>query len=363
MMPFIDLKTQYELIKDKIWTRMNTVLEHGQYIMGPEVTELENELAKFTGAKHAITMSNGTDALLVPMMALGIKPGDEVITTAFSFFASAEMISLAGATPVFADIDPETYTICPQEILKKITPKTKAIIPVSLYGQTPDMDAINTIAKEHNLFVLEDAAQSFGATYKGKYSCNLSLVSSTSFFPAKPLGCYGDGGACFTNDDELAKIMKEIRNQGQEKRYYHTRIGINGRLDTLQCAILLEKLAIFPAEIKKRQHIADVYRKFLDNKVKVMQVAPERTCVYAQFTIEVDDRESLQKELSNHGIPTSVHYPLSLNQQPVYKDLGYDKDLCPKSDHAASNVISLPMHPYLSDLEVETIAKTVLSAL
>ncbi len=360
-MPFIDLKTQYEQIKDKVWARMNTVLEHGQYIMGPEVAELEKELAQFTGAKHAITMSNGTDALLVPMMALGIGPGDEVITTAFSFFATAEMISLIGATPVFADIDHETYTIDPKDIIKKITPKTKAIIPVSLYGQTADMDMINSIAKEHNLFVIEDAAQSFGATYKGKKSCNLSLVAATSFFPAKPLGCYGDGGACFTNDDNLATAMKEIRNQGQEKRYYHTRIGINGRLDTLQCAILLEKLAIFPQEVKKRQHVANIYDRLLSNKIKVMKIAPERTCVYAQYTIEVENRENLQKELHNQGIPTSVHYPLSINKQPVYQKMGYDKLVCEKSDHAASHVISLPMHPYLTDLEVETIAKTVIS--
>lgn len=362
-MPFIDLKTQYEQIKDKIWSRMNNVFEHGQFIMGPEVAELEKELAHYTGAKHAITMSNGTDALLVPMMALGIKPGDEIITTAFSFFATAEMISLAGAIPVFADIDPDTYTIDPNDIIKKITPKTKAIIPVSLYGQTADMDLINAIAKEHNLFVLEDAAQSFGATYKGKKSCNLSLVSSTSFFPAKPLGCYGDGGACFTNDDALATAMKEIRNQGQEKRYYHTRIGINGRLDTLQCAILLEKLAIFPNEVKKRQHIAEIYHHHLHKKVKVMHIAPERTCVYAQYTIEVPNRDSFQKELHNQGIPTSVHYPLSINQQPVYKQMGLDHQVCPKSDHAAANVVSLPMHPYLTDLEVETIAKTVLSVI
>ena len=361
MMPFIDLKSQYESIKDKIWKRMNTVLEHGQYIMGPEVQELENELAKYTGTKHAITMSNGTDALLAPMMALGIKPGDEVITTAFSFFATAEMISLLGATPVFADIDPNTYTVDPEDIAKKITSKTRMIIPVSLYGQPADMDTINAIADEHKIFVMEDAAQSFGATYKGKLSCNLSLVSSTSFFPAKPLGCYGDGGACFTNDDQLAKALKEIRNQGQEKRYHHTRIGINGRLDTLQCAILLEKLAIFPIEVKKRQQIAKMYMSHLGNKVKIMQIAPERTCVYAQFTIEVEHRDEFQKELHEQGIPTSVHYPQSLNRQPVYAKMGYDQKSCPKSDHAASNVVSLPMHPYLSELEVETIAKTVLN--
>lgn len=363
MMPFIDLKTQYDLIKDKVWARMNRVFEHGQFIMGPEVAELETALAKYTGSKHAIAMSNGTDALLVPLMALGIKPGDEIITTAFSFFATAEMISLAGATPIFADIDPDTYNIDPQDVAKKITPKTKAIIPVSLYGQPADMDKINSLAQEHDLFVLEDAAQSFGSTYKGKQSCNLSHVASTSFFPAKPLGCYGDGGACFTNDDALATAMKEIRNQGQEKRYYHTRIGINGRLDTLQCAILLEKLAIFPQEVKKRQHIANLYKTHLGNKVKIMHVAPERTCVYAQFTIEVENRDDFQKTLQDQGIPTSVHYPLSLNKQPVYKTQGYDKLVCPKSDHAADHVVSLPMHPYLTDLEVETIAKTVLEAL
>lgn len=362
-MPFIDLKTQYELIKENVWKRMNTVLDHGQYIMGPEVTELENELAKFAGVKHAITMGNGTDALLVPLMALGIKPGDEIITTAFSFFATAEMISLSGATPVFADINPDTYLIDADDIAKKITSKTRAIIPVSLYGQTADMDRINTMAKEHGLFVLEDGAQSFGATYKGKHSCNLSLVSSTSFFPAKPLGCYGDGGACFTNDDELAKALKEIRNQGQERRYYHTRIGINGRLDTLQCAILLEKLKIFPQEIKKRQHIAKLYKNHLEGKIKVMSVPSENTCVYAQFTIEVNNREDFQKNLQEQGIPTSVHYPISLNKQPVYKTLGYDKIKLSNSDHAADHVISLPMHPYLTDLEVETIAKTVLDAI
>lgn len=362
-MPFIDLKTQYDLIKDNVWKRMNTVFEHGQYIMGPEVTELETELAKYVGSKHAITMGNGTDALLAPLMAMGIKAGDEIITTAFSFFATAEMISLAGATPVFVDINPDTYLIDPEEVIKKITPKTKAIIPVSLYGQTADMDKINTIAKDNGIFVLEDAAQSFGATYKGKHSCNLSLVSSTSFFPAKPLGCYGDGGACFTNDDELAKALREIRNQGQEKRYYHTRIGINGRLDTLQCAILLEKLKIFPQEVKKRQHIAKLYKNHLEGKVKVMSVPSENTCVYAQFTIEVNQRDEFQKNLQEQGIPTSVHYPLSLNKQPVYRSFGYDKINLTNSDHAANHVVSLPMHPYLTDLEVETIAKTVLETI
>jgi UDP-2-acetamido-2-deoxy-ribo-hexuluronate aminotransferase len=360
MMPFIDLKSQYASIKDKVQQRINNVLEHGQYIMGPEVEELEKALAEYVGVKHAVTMGNGTDALLVPLMALGIGAGDEVITTAFSFFAAAEMISLIGAKPVFVDIEPGTYNIDASAIESKITSKTKAIIPVGLYGQTADMDAINMIAAKHGLFVIEDAAQSFGATYKGKKSGNLALCASTSFFPAKPLGCYGDGGANFTNDDTLAKAFKEIRNQGQEKRYFHTRIGINGRLDTLQCAILLEKLAIFPMEVQKRHQIAAIYDSILSKKVKVINVAPERTCVYAQYTIEVENRDQFAVALHEHGIPTSVHYPLSLNKQPVYKSLGYHNESFAHSDHAASHVISLPMHPYLSELEVETIAKTVL---
>lgn len=360
MMPFIDLRSQYLQIKDKILNRIDNVLEHGQYIMGPEVEELEKKLATYVGVKHAITMGNGTDALLAPLMALNIRPGDEIITTSFSFFATAEMISLAGATPVFVDIDPETFTMDPEQLQSKITAKTKVIIPVSLYGQTADMDKINTIAAQHQLTVLEDAAQSFGATYKGKKSGNLSHVAATSFFPAKPLGCYGDGGACFTNDDDMAKALKEIRNQGQEKRYYHTRIGMNARLDTIQCAILIEKLAIFPDELKKREKIAKIYHEILSPKIKVMKIAPERTCAYAQYTIQHENRDQLQKSLQEHGIPTSVHYPLPINKQPVYAKMGRDKEVYPHADLAAQQVLCLPMHPYLSELEAETIAKTVL---
>lgn len=359
MMPFIDLKTQYKHIKPKIMKRIETVLEHGQYILGPEVEELERELAAFVGCEYAITMSNGTDALMVPMMAMGIGPGDEVITSAFSFFATAEMISLVGATPVFVDIDPATYTIDVAQIEKYITPKTKAIVPVSLYGQTADMDALSALAKKHNLYLIEDGAQSFGATYKGRKSCNLSHVAATSFFPAKPLGCYGDGGAIFTNDSTLAKAMKEVRNQGQEKRYYHTRIGMNGRLDTLQCAILLEKLAIFPEEIQKRERIAQIYLKHLASKMKVMTVPKDQTCVWAQFTMEVDNRDQFQKLMQERGIPTSVHYPLPMNKQPVYQ-AEFGHLIFEHTDNAAARVVSIPMHPYLTDLEAETIAKTVL---
>ena len=359
-LPFIDLKTQYQKIKPKIQQRIDQVLEHGQYILGPEHDQLEAELAKYVGCKHAIAMSNGTDALLVPLMALGIGPGDEVITSAFSFFASAEVISFIGAKPVFVDIDPLTYTMDHKLLEAKITKKTKVIIPVSLYGQTADMDQINAIAKSHGIHVMEDAAQSFGATYKGKLSGNLSLVAGTSFFPAKPLGCYGDGGAIFTNDDKLASAMKEIRVHGQERRYYHTRLGINGRLDTLQCAILLEKLAIFPEEVKARHGIAKKYDQLLNGKVKNISVMPERTCIYAQYTIEVNDRETLAKKMQAEGIPTSVHYPLSINKQPYYQDLKMDTESFPLSDKAASQVICLPMHPYLKDHEIERVVNSVL---
>jgi UDP-2-acetamido-2-deoxy-ribo-hexuluronate aminotransferase len=359
-MSFIDLKTQYQQIKKQVLERMEQVLEHGQYILGPEHDQFEKDLAKYVGCKHAIAMSNGTDATMVPLMALGIGPGDEVITTAFSFFATAEVISLVGAKPVFVDIDPLTYTLDHQKLEKAITKKTKAIMPVSLYGQTADMDQINAIASKHNLSVIEDAAQSFGATYKGKQSGNLSLVAGTSFFPAKPLGCYGDGGAIFTNDDQLATAMREIRVHGQERRYYHTRLGINGRLDTLQCAILIEKLKIFPSEVKARHTIAKKYDQLLAGKVKNISVMPERTCIYAQYTIEVNDRDSFAKKMQQDGIPTSIHYPLSLHKQPYYQNLKITNEEFPLSDLAASRVISLPMHPYLKDEEIERVAKAVL---
>jgi UDP-2-acetamido-2-deoxy-ribo-hexuluronate aminotransferase len=359
-MPFIDLKTQYQKIKSKIQKRIDDVLEHGQYIMGPEHDEFEAALAKYVGCKHALAMSNGTDALMVPMMALGIGPGDEVITSAFSFFASAEVISLVGAKPVFVDIDPLTYTMDHKLLEAKITKKTKAIMPVSLYGQTADMDQINSIAKNHGIPVIEDAAQSFGATYKGKQSGNLSLVAGTSFFPAKPLGCYGDGGAIFTNDDALALAMREIRVHGSERRYYHTRLGINGRLDTLQCAILLEKLAIFPDEVKARHAIAKKYDELFLGKIKNISVMPERTCIYAQYTIEVENRDQFAKKLQAEGIPTSVHYPLSLNKQPYYEKLKISTENFTLSDKAASQVISLPMHPYMRDEEIQRVAKAVI---
>jgi UDP-2-acetamido-2-deoxy-ribo-hexuluronate aminotransferase len=358
-MEFIDLKSQQKRIRNDLDLRISKVLDHGQYILGPEINELEEKLAKYVGVKHCITNSNGTDALLLPLMAAGIECEDEVITTPFTFFATGEMITLAGAKPVFVDIDPNTYNIDANLIEKVITPKTKAIMPVSLYGQCPDFDKINEIASKHNLLVIEDAAQSFGAEYKGKKSCSLSHVGATSFFPSKPLGGYGDSGACFTNDDNLAKAMRELRVHGQEKRYYHTRIGINGRMDTLQAAILLSKLEIFPEEVELRKKWGQVYKELLGEKLKTQMTPNHSTSVYAQFTIEVDERESFIKKMNELGIPTAVHYPIPLHLQPVYKHLGYKKGDFPHAERAAERVMSLPMHPYLDESIINQISTLV----
>jgi UDP-2-acetamido-2-deoxy-ribo-hexuluronate aminotransferase len=342
--PFIDLKTQYQALKPQIQARIDAVLEHGQYIMGPEVKELEDKLAAFTGAKNCITCASGTEALLMSLMALGIGPGDEVVTTPFTFVATAEMIVLLGAKPVFVDVEPDTCNINADLIEAAITPSTKAIMPVSLYGQTADMDPINAIAAKHgNLPVIEDAAQSFGATYKGRQSCNLSTIGCTSFFPSKPLGCYGDGGAIFTNDDTLAQAMREIRVHGQSQRYVHTRVGVGGRMDTLQCAVVLAKLERFEWEVQQRHEIGERYNQRLDQAgIARIQQRPERTSVYAQYTVMVPNREALQKRLAEVGIPTAVHYPVPLNEQPAYNHL-----CClvctPVAQKLAKQVVSLPM--------------------
>ena len=359
--PFIDLKTQYQALKPQIQARIDAVLEHGQYIMGPEVKELEDKLAAFTGAKHCITVASGTEALLMSLMALDIKPGDEIITTPFTFVATAEVIVLLGAKPVFVDVEPDTGNIDASLIEAKITPKTKAIMPVSLYGQTADMDAINAIAAKHgNLPVIEDAAQSFGATYKGRQSCNLSTIGCTSFFPSKPLGCYGDGGAIFTNDDALAQAMREIRVHGQSQRYVHTRVGVGGRMDTLQCAIVLAKLERFEWEVQQRKEIGQRYtdqilslraqtpslRAQRSNPsledIQTTTIRPYRTSVYAQYTVMVPNREALQKRLAEAGIPTAVHYPVPLNEQPAYKHLCCP-ECTPVAQQMAKQVMSLPM--------------------
>jgi len=359
-MDFIDLKTQQARIRDSIDARISKVLEHGRYIMGPEVAELEERLADYVSVRHAIGVASGTDALLIALMALGVGPGDEVITTPFSFIATAETIALLGARPVFVDIDPKTYNIDPTLIEEAVTDRTKVIMPVSLYGQCADFDAINTIAEKHGLPVIEDGCQSFGATYKGRRSCGLSTIGCTSFFPSKPLGGYGDGGMCFTNDEALAKVMREIRVHGQDRRYHHPHLGVNGRLDTLQAAILLAKLEVFDDEIKARARIGTRYTELLSGIVNTPYIKPHSTSVYAQYTIEVDNRAAVQAALKEAGIPTAVHYPVPLSRQPVLAT----GDRLVHSERAAGRVMSLPMHPYLSDASqdyiIGALAKCVL---
>lgn len=355
MIEFIDLKTQQARIKDKIDAAIQRVLAHGQYILGPEVAVLEEKLAAFVGAKYCITCANGTDALQIAQMALGIGPGDEVITPGFTYIATAETVALLGAKPVYVDIDPRTYNLDAQLLEAAITPRTKAIIPVSLYGQCADFDAINSIAAKYGIPVIEDAAQSFGATYKDKKSCNLSTISTTSFFPSKPLGGYGDGGAIFTNDDELAIVIRQISRHGQNRRYNHIRVGVNSRLDTMQAAILLQKLDIFSGELELRAAVAKKYNRLLgESGITTLPFVSENCkSVWAQYTIQVPDRDVVQEKLSAMGIPTVVHYPIPLNKQPAVADT--NKSL-PIGDSISEKVLSLPMHPYLIDKDIFHIA-------
>lgn len=356
MIEFIDLKAQQARIKDQIDAGIQRVLAHGQYILGPEVAELEEKLAAFVGAKHCITCANGTDALQIAQMALGIAPGDEVITPGFTYIATAETVAVLGAKPVYVDVDPRTYNLDPQLLEAAITPRTKAIIPVSLYGQCADFDAINAIAAKHGIPVIEDAAQSFGARYKEGRSCNLSTIACTSFFPSKPLGCYGDGGAIFTNDDELAKIIRQIARHGQDRRYHHIRVGVNSRLDTLQAAILLPKLEIFEEEIAMRQLLASKYDKLLAaaGVTTTPFIEAHNVSVFAQYTLRVQDRPAVQERLQSLGVPTAVHYPIPLNKQPAVADA---KVHLPVGDAVAEQVLSLPMHPYLSDEDMSLVVR------
>jgi UDP-2-acetamido-2-deoxy-ribo-hexuluronate aminotransferase len=368
-MEFIDLKTQYQRLKAEIDAGIQRVLDHGQYILGPEVAELEEKLAAYTGSKYCISVANGTDALQIAQMALGIGPGDEVITPGFTYIATAETVALLGAKPVYVDIDPRTYNLDPALLEAAITPRTKAIVPVSLYGQCADFDAINAIASKHGIPVIEDAAQSFGATYKGRKSCNLSTIACASFFPSKPLGCYGDGGAIFTNDDELAKVMRQIARHGQDRRYHHVRVGVNSRLDTLQAAILLPKLAVLDEELAQRQRVADTYNTLLcrsappcaiDPQTKAQPILitphidPHNTSAWAQYTIQVPNRDAMQEQLKQAGIPTAVHYPIPLNKQPAVSDATAQ---LPVGDAVAQRVMSLPMHPYLDDGSIQRIVQ------
>ncbi|AUX90978.1 DegT/DnrJ/EryC1/StrS family aminotransferase [Acinetobacter sp. ACNIH1] len=347
MIEFIDLKAQQSRIKAEIDAGIQRVLSHGQYILGPEVAELEEKLAAYVGAKYCITCANGTDALQIAQMAFGIGSGDEVITPGFTYIATAETVAVLGATPVYVDVNPKTYNLDVEKLEAAITPRTKAIIPVSLYGQCADFDAINAIAAKYNLPVIEDAAQSFGATYKGRKSCNLSTVACTSFFPSKPLGCYGDGGAIFTNDEELAKVIRQIARHGQDRRYHHIRVGVNSRLDTLQAAILLPKLEILDDEMQARQRVADTYTK-LFNEAGILTtpfIEEHNQSAWAQYTIQVENRDEVQAKLKEQGIPTAVHYPIPLNKQPAVADASVS---LPVGDEIAERVMSLPMHPYLT---------------
>jgi UDP-2-acetamido-2-deoxy-ribo-hexuluronate aminotransferase len=367
--PFIDLKSQFKSLEPEIRRRIDNVFEHGLYIMGPEVAELERKLATYVGTKHCITVASGTDALLISLMALGVKAGDEVITTPFTFAATVEVIVLLGAKPVFADIDPDTCNIDASKIEAKITSRTKAIMPVSLYGQPPDMDEINAVAARYDqISVIEDAAQSFGAEYRGRKSCGLSHIGCTSFFPSKPLGCYGDGGAIFTDDDVIAQACKEIRVHGQSQRYVHTRVGVGGRMDTLQCAVVLAKLERFEWEIRRRIYLGLRYSEGLKQidqagcktAIKPVVLSGDRTSVYAQFTIICENRDALELGLKNRGIPTAIHYPSPVNEQPAYRGFCCG-DCTPVASSLAKKTLSLPMSADLSEESQEQIISAVLA--
>ena len=351
-MQFVDLAAQQARIKDQIDQNIQKVLAHGKYILGPEVTELEEKLAAYCGAKHCISVANGTDALQIAQMALGVGHGDEVIVPGFSYIATAETPAVLGAKPVYVDIDPRTYNLNPEKLEAAITPRTKAIIPVSLYGQCADFDAINAIAEKHGIPVIEDGAQSFGASYKGHKSCNLTTIGCTSFFPSKPLGCYGDGGAIFTNDDELATILRQIARHGQDRRYHHIRVGVNSRLDTLQAAILLPKLALLEEEVQLRNKVAENYSRLLNDAgfEATPFIEDHNVSAWAQYTVRVNNRTSVQEKLKEAGIPTAVHYPIPLNKQPAVADA---KTELPVGDAVAELVLSLPMHPYLEEVSQE----------
>lgn len=358
-MQFIDMATQQAQIQADLDKRLAEVFAHRRFIMGPEVEELETRLAEFAGVEHCVSVSSGTDALLLALMALEIGPGDEVITTPFTFVATAETIRLAGATPVFVDIDAATYNLDPDQIEARISERTRAIVPVSLFGQTPAMTAINEIAARRDLPVIEDAAQSFGARHTGQRSCGLSKIGVTSFFPAKPLGCYGDGGAVFTNDPAIANHLRTLRNHGQDRAYHYACVGTNARLDTIQAAVLLSKLDIFEDEIAARQRVAQRYDERLADVVSVPTIAAGCESVYAQYTIGLADRDSVAARLKEVGIPTAVYYPAPLNRQSPY----YDGQPTPTTDWAADHVLSLPMHPYLAEHQQDEICDALRAAI
>ena len=358
--PFVDLKSQFRVLETEVRDRMDRVLEHGQFIMGPEVPELEGVLASYTGAQHCITVASGTEALLISLMALGIRPGDEVITTPFTFISTVEVITILGAKPVFVDIRADTCNLDPSKIEDKITARTRAIIPVSLYGQPADMKAINDIASRcGGIPVIEDAAQSFGAVYDNRRSCNLSTIGCTSFFPSKPLGCYGDGGAIFTSDPEIAEACRQIRVHGQSERYVHARVGVGGRMDTLQCAVVLAKMGRFPWEVERRAEIGNIYNHAMDElKIERVQQLGNTNSVFGQYTIMVDQRDQIRSRMLENGVPTAVHYPIPANEQLAYRDLCCP-DCTPVASQIANRVMSIPMSPYLKNHKVDAVIKAL----
>ena len=364
-MEFIDLKAQYKAYQKEIDSRMAKVLEHGRFIMGPEIQELEQTLAEFVGSKYCFTVASGTHSLEIALRALNVGPGDEVVTVPFTWISTAEVVALVGAKPVFVDIDPVTFCLDVSKLETAITPHTKAIIPVSLFGQMPDYEAINRIASKYDIPVIEDGAQSFGATQHGKRSCSITKIASTSFFPAKPLGCYGDGGALFLNDDELAQKVKAIRTHGGERRHYHTHVGMNGRLDTLQAAVLLAKFPHFADEVKLRGAIGARYTEEFDGVEGIIapHLASGNTSVYAQYTVRVADRDKISASLKEQGIPTAVYYPKCLHEQPVFSPLGYQWGDFPNAEKASREVLSLPMSPFLTEEDQEHVINTMKGAL
>jgi UDP-2-acetamido-2-deoxy-ribo-hexuluronate aminotransferase len=358
-MEFVDIKKQYLLYKQEIDSAIHQVLDQGNFIMGEQVKTLENTLAKYVGVEHCIAVSSGTDSLQIALMALGIGPGDEVITVPFTWISSTEVIGLVGATPVFVDIEADNFNIDVTKIEQAINPKTKAILPVNLFGQMPDYAQINAIAQKYGLHVIEDAAQSFGSTQRGQKSCSMTTIGSTSFFPAKPLGCYGDGGALFTNDAALATRMRAIRTHGGERRHHHTCLGMNGRLDTIQAAVLLAKFPHFEEELRARERIASFYARELADYCVIPQVLEGNTHVYANYTIRVANRDELARFLLSKGIPTGIYYPKCVHEQPVFAYLGYKQGSMPIAEKASNELLSLPMHPWLSQDELIKIVESI----
>lgn len=360
-MEFIDLKSQQKRVRQELEERIKEVLDHGRYIMGPEIEELEIALSDYVGVRHALGVSSGTDSLLIALMALGVGSGDQVITVPYTWISTAEVVALVGAETVFVDVEPQGWNMCPDQLERAITDRTKAIMPVGIFGQTANMTAINDIAANSgNIPVIEDAAQSFGATHHGKRSCSLSTIGSTSFFPSKPLGGYGDGGAVFTDDEELATKMKAIRNHGQTEAHQHPFLGLNGRLDSIQAAVIATKMKIFEDEIEKRNAVAENYSRLLEGMdLELPQLSPGNTSVYAQYTILSERREEIRKALSNDGIPSVSYYSVPLHLQPVFCDLGYREGDFPVTEQISSRGLSLPMSPYVDPADQERIAAII----